>query len=75
MIQRCREDFPVSMMCRALKVSSSGYYEWRARPPGVRSQDMHDYYEKSVACMKKVIVCLAVLESGMTFATMARLAA
>jgi hypothetical protein len=36
---------------------------------------MHDYDEKTVACMKKVIVCLAVLESGMTFATMARLAA
>ena len=39
MIQRCREDFPVSMMCRALKVSSSGYYEWRSRPPSARSQD------------------------------------
>jgi putative transposase len=39
MIQRCREDFPVSMMCRALKVSSSGYYEWRSRPPSTRSQD------------------------------------
>ena len=39
MIQRCREDFPVSMMCRLLQVSSSGFYEWRARKPGVRSQD------------------------------------
>ena len=36
---------------------------------------MHDYDEKSVAFMKKVIVGLAVLESGMTFATMARLTA
>jgi hypothetical protein len=36
---------------------------------------MHDYYEKSVACMTRVIMCLAVLESGKTFATMARLAA
>ena len=26
-------------MCRALKVSSSGYYEWHARPPSARSQD------------------------------------
>jgi hypothetical protein len=36
---------------------------------------MHDYYEKSAAFMKRVIVCLAVLESGKTFATTARLAA
>ena len=36
---------------------------------------MHDYDEKSVACMTRVIVCLAILESGKTFATMARLAA
>jgi len=39
MIQRCREDFPVSMMCQLLKVSTSGYYEWRSRAPSARSQD------------------------------------
>ncbi len=39
MIQRCREDFPVSMMCRLLKVSPSGYYEWWSRAPSARSQD------------------------------------
>lgn len=31
--------FPVGAMCRALGVSSSGYYEWRKRPPGPRSKD------------------------------------
>ena len=36
---------------------------------------MHDYYEKSAVFMTRVIVCLAILESGKTFATMGRLAA
>ena len=26
MIERCREAFPVRLMCRCLKVSPSGYY-------------------------------------------------
>ena len=31
--------FPVGAMCRALSVSSSGYYEWRKRVPGPRTKD------------------------------------
>ena len=31
--------FPVGAMCRALGVSSSGYYEWRKRIPGPRTKD------------------------------------
>lgn len=39
MIEYCRSDYPVAMMCRCLEVSSSGYYAWSGRKPGPRAQD------------------------------------
>lgn len=36
MIERCREAFPVRMMCRLLKVSPSGFYDWSEREPSAR---------------------------------------
>lgn len=39
MIERCRDEFPIRLMCRCLKVSSSGYYDWSKRLPSVRERD------------------------------------
>ena len=39
MIERCRETFPIRLMCRCLRVSASGYYGWVTRAPSARSQE------------------------------------
>ncbi|MEW8509136.1 MAG: IS3 family transposase [Candidatus Thiodiazotropha sp.] len=39
MIDRCRDAFPVLMMCRSLDVSPSGYYDWRSRPMSGRDRE------------------------------------
>ena len=37
-IRRRRSLYPVRMMCDALKVSASGYYDWQARPESPRAK-------------------------------------
>lgn len=38
-IAKHRQDYPISIMCRVLEVSVSGYYAWLKRAPSRRSQE------------------------------------
>ena len=38
-IQRCRGVYPVHLMCRCLRVSTSGFYGWAKRPDSAREVD------------------------------------
>ena len=34
-----KANYPVSVLCKVLKVSRSGYYDWKDRPPQKREQE------------------------------------
>lgn len=37
-VERHRETWPVRLMCRVLRVSPGGYYDWRGRPASARTE-------------------------------------
>jgi len=41
-----RDEFPVRRMCKVLKVSPSGYYAWRGRPPSKREMANREMTDK-----------------------------
>ena len=38
-IEAHREQYPIAPMCQMLRVSRSGYYAWRGRPPSARERE------------------------------------
>ena len=46
LIEAEKAKYPVSLLCRVLKVSRSGYYAWRGRPPSRRKVEDHSLTEK-----------------------------
>lgn len=45
MINRYTKEFTITLMCRVLNVSRSGYYRWKNTDPGKREKRKHKYEE------------------------------
>ncbi len=41
-----KASYPISLLCRVLKVSRSGYYDWKGRPPSKRTRENDALTEK-----------------------------
>ena len=53
MIKQNTKNYPVSLMCRLLSVSGSGYYAWYERPPSLQRQANDALTRKSKPFLKK----------------------
>ena len=49
-IRRHRDQYPTRLMCRCLRVSSSGYHAWALREPSARAKDNARLLEKIRQC-------------------------
>ena len=63
-IDRCRNQYPIRMMCRVLKVSKSGYYDWRGRPESNRAKTDRELLRLSNGFTRLATGSMAVPESG-----------
>jgi len=45
-IENHQDEFPITLMCKMLDVSSSGYYAWHKRPPSKREMANRELYKK-----------------------------
>jgi putative transposase len=46
LIEAEKASYPISLLCRVLGVSRSGYYEWKDRPPSKRDRENAALTEK-----------------------------
>ena len=45
-IEEHRDEFPVTLICKGLAASPSGYYAWRERPPSAREMANQELFSK-----------------------------
>ncbi|WP_152981183.1 IS3 family transposase [Stenotrophomonas koreensis] len=72
-IERCRDEFPIRLMCRCLRVSTSGYYDWSKRLPSARQRDnerllsrIHALHQDSRGTLGAGRMQEALVEEGLT---------
>ena len=56
-IKMHQKAWPITLMCRVLEVSKTGYYDWGKRCPGVRaaSNQALDEHIREVACPLRTV--------------------